>query len=31
LNPLDVMTNKYLIIEKPETAFAALTARVKAK
>ncbi|MFZ1075504.1 MAG: 50S ribosomal protein L4 [Minisyncoccia bacterium] len=31
LNPLDVMTNKYLIIEKPEAAFAALTARVKAK
>jgi len=29
LNPLDVMTYKYLIIEKPEEAFAALAARIK--
>ena len=29
LNPLDVMTHKYLIIEKPEDAFAALLARAK--
>ncbi len=29
LNPLDVMTHKYLIIEKPEAAFAALLARAK--
>lgn len=31
LNPIDVMTHKYLIIEKPETAFKALIARAKAK
>ena len=31
LNPLDVMTHKYLVIEKPEAAFAALEARAKAK
>ena len=31
LNPLEVMTNKYLIIEKPEEAFAALIARTKSK
>ena len=30
LNPLDVMTYKYLIIEKPEEAFKVLLARVKA-
>lgn len=29
LNPLDVMTNKYLVIEKPEAAFATLLARIK--
>lgn len=29
LNPLNVMTHQYLIIEKPEAAFAALLARVK--
>src|SRR3989344_97246 len=29
LNPVDVMTYKYLIIEKPEAAFAALIARSK--
>jgi len=29
LNPVDVLSHKYLIIESPETAFAALTARVK--
>ena len=29
LNPLSVMTHKYLIIEKPEEAFAALIARTK--
>ncbi len=29
INPLEVMTNKYLIIEKPEEAFAALVARAK--
>ena len=31
LNPLDVMTAKYLIIEQPEEAFAALIARTKTK
>lgn len=31
LNPLEVMAHKYLIIEKPETAFAALIARVNSK
>ncbi len=31
LNPLSVLTNKYLIIEKPEEAFAALIARTAAK
>ncbi|MBU6388368.1 50S ribosomal protein L4 [Patescibacteria group bacterium] len=31
LNPVDVMTHKYLVIEKPEAAFAALTARAKSK
>lgn len=31
LNPLNVMTAKYLIIEKPEEAFAALIARVATK
>ncbi len=31
LNPVDIMTHKYLIIEKPEVAFAALSARVKSK
>lgn len=31
LNPLSVMTHKYLIIEKPEVAFAALAARAKSK
>ena len=31
LNPLSVMTSKYLIIEKPEEAFAALLARTAAK
>ena len=31
LNPVDVMTHKYLIIEKPETAFAAILARAKSK
>ena len=30
LNPVDVMTHKYLVIERPEAAFAALLARVKA-
>lgn len=29
LNPLDVMTHKYLIIEKPEAAFATLLSRAK--
>ena len=29
LNPVDVMTHKYLVIEKPEAAFAALLARIK--
>jgi len=29
INPLDVMAHKYLIIEKPEEAFAALIARAK--
>lgn len=31
LNPVDVLTHKYLIIENPEKAFAALSARAKAK
>ncbi len=31
LNPVDILAHKYLIIEKPEEAFAALTARTKAK
>ncbi len=31
LNPVDVLAHKYLIIEKPEAAFAALSARVKSK
>ena len=31
LNPVDVMTHKYLIIENPKVAFAALLARTKAK
>ena len=31
LNPLNVMTNKYLVIEKPEEAFAALLARAASK
>lgn len=31
LNPLSVMTHKYLIIEKPEEAFAALIARANTK
>lgn len=31
LNPVDIMTHKYLVIEKPEESFAALLARVKAK
>ncbi len=31
LNPLDVMTAKYLIIEQPEEAFASLIARTKTK
>lgn len=31
LNPLEVIKHKYLIIEKPETAFAALIARIKIK
>ena len=30
LNPLNIMTAKYLIIEKPEETFAAIAARVKA-
>ena len=30
LNPLEVMAHKYLVIEKPETVFAALTARASA-
>ena len=29
LNPLEVMTSKYLIIEKPEAAFKAILARIK--
>ena len=29
LNPIDVMTHKYLVIEKPEAAFKALIARAK--
>jgi len=31
LNPLDVLTYKYLIIESPEKSFATLSARAKAK
>ena len=31
LNPVDILTHKYLIIENPEVAFAALSARVKSK
>ncbi len=31
LNPVEVLSHKYLIIEKPEAAFAALIARVKSK
>ncbi|MDO8231773.1 MAG: 50S ribosomal protein L4 [bacterium] len=31
LNPLEVLTHKYLIIEKPEAAFKALIARAKSK
>ncbi len=31
LNPVDVMTHKYLIIENPKAAFATLLARAKAK
>ncbi|MDD2657391.1 MAG: 50S ribosomal protein L4 [Candidatus Pacebacteria bacterium] len=31
LNPVDVMTHKYLIIEKPEAAFKVLLARAKSK
>ncbi|MHB1770010.1 MAG: 50S ribosomal protein L4 [Minisyncoccota bacterium] len=31
LNPVDVMTHKYLVIENPEAAFAVLLARVKSK
>jgi large subunit ribosomal protein L4 len=31
LNPVDVMTHKYLVIEKPEAAFAALLMRIKSK
>lgn len=31
LNPVDIMTHKYLVIEKPEEAFAALVARTKSK
>jgi large subunit ribosomal protein L4 len=31
LNPVDVMTHKYLVIEKPEEAFKALLARAKSK
>jgi len=31
LNPVDVLSHKYLIIEKPEAAFATLLARAKAK
>jgi len=31
LNPLNVMTHKYLVIEKPEETFAALLARVASK
>ena len=30
LNPLDVLSHKYLILEKPESAFAALNARLSA-
>jgi large subunit ribosomal protein L4 len=31
LNPVDVLAHKYLVIEKPEAAFAALVARAKSK
>ncbi len=31
LNPVDVLAHKYLVIEKPEAAFAALAARAKSK
>lgn len=31
LNPLEIMTHKYLVIEKPEEAFAALIARAMSK
>ncbi|MCX6786365.1 MAG: 50S ribosomal protein L4 [Candidatus Kaiserbacteria bacterium] len=31
LNPLEVMTHKYLVIEKPEAAFAAILSRVNSK
>ncbi|MHB8660470.1 MAG: 50S ribosomal protein L4 [Minisyncoccota bacterium] len=31
LNPVDLLSYKYLVIEKPEAAFAALSARVKSK
>jgi large subunit ribosomal protein L4 len=31
LNPVDIMSHKYLIIEKPEESFAALVARTKSK
>jgi ribosomal protein L4 len=31
LNPLDILSYRYLIIEKPEEAFKALTARANAK
>jgi len=31
LNPVDVMTHKYLVIEKPKEAFAALIARAMSK
>lgn len=31
LNPVDMMTHKYLVIEKPEAAFAALLMRTKSK
>ena len=29
INPVDVLTHKYLVIEKPEAAFKTLLARVK--
>ncbi len=31
LNPVDIMTHKYLVIERPQAAFAALAQRVKTK